>query len=142
MKVPYPEELFDFGLTVSREDRNRLPVAEGERLSLDDVTYWLDVLQRRIGSITSQDRRSIEFRLRRAESTLSYIAGVAAVGDVDGANTVFQTPQKYSSGTLTVMVNGLAQLQDVHFIEIDETSFSLADPPLVGDVVSISFLRG
>lgn len=47
-------------------------------------------------------------------------------GNIDGVNTLFTTSKPYTSGKITVLLNGL---KEYHFSEINETTIEMADPP-------------
>lgn len=72
-KVLYPDQLQDFGLVQQRSKRNSLPVAPGDRLTLEDVAYHLDEIEKKIGANNSEDKRSHDYRLRTVEEELDAI---------------------------------------------------------------------
>ncbi len=57
----------------------------------------------------------------------------AAIGDVDGANRDYTTPETYEAGTLRVIHNGLVRLEG--FIETSVTSFRMDVAPRTGDAL-------
>lgn len=48
------------------------------------------------------------------------------LGDIDGVNTIFTTSKPYSSGNITVLLNGL---KEYHFSEINETTIEFITAP-------------
>ncbi|MEW6060352.1 MAG: hypothetical protein AB1600_00285 [Bacteroidota bacterium] len=59
-----------------------------------------------------------------------------AAGTIDGANKTFTSPFPFT----TVLVNGIAQIQNEHYTKINSTTFELNDAPLTGDTVSIIYI--
>ncbi len=57
----------------------------------------------------------------------------AAIGDVDGVNRDYTTPETYEAGTLRVIHNGLTRLEG--YVETSTTSFRMDVAPRTGDVL-------
>lgn len=60
-----------------------------------------------------------------------------AEGSINGANKNFSSNTKFDS----VCINGLQQIEEVHFTRISDTSFQLTEAPLPGDIITVSFIQ-
>lgn len=67
-----------------------------------------------------------------------------AVGTIDGVNTSFSATAAYTSGTLSVYLNGQLKRPDLDdgFIESNPSTgaFTMKEPPLSGDVLQVRYL--
>lgn len=55
---------------------------------------------------------------------------------IDGIRTTFSTPAAYVTGGLIIFLNGL---RESHFTEATSTTFTMSEPPLVGDDLTILY---
>ncbi len=129
MEVLFPDTLQDFGLLQSRADRNAEPPVLDQKLSLHDVAYHLDEIEKKIGANNSGDAKSHEYRLRTVEEELDAITqeAVTEVGDglekngntmaaKLGANLEFDGEKKIALKdivTLNTLVADLLQTNEV-----------------------------
>lgn len=65
----------------------------------------------------------------------SWLSG-APVETIDGVRTTFSTPNPYVTGGLIIFLNGL---RESHFTEASSTTFTMSEPPLVGDDLTILY---
>ncbi len=73
------------------------------------------------------------------EVTGLYVRGAPLVGQINGSNVDFQTPNPYVAGTLEFFHNGVSQERDVHYIESSDISVHLNGAPILGDSLTCSF---
>ena len=67
---------------------------------------------------------------------IELISEVAA-GSVNGTNKIFSSSVKFDS----VSINGLQQIEGIHYTRTSDTSFELPEAPLPGDIVTVSFIQ-
>lgn len=61
----------------------------------------------------------------------------SATGVIDGVNKDFSTLQPFDC----VYINGLIQIESVHYTKTGSTTFELSDAPLSGDIVSVIYIQ-
>ncbi len=150
MRVTYPDQPQDFGLTTRRNKRNAQRRID-DKLSLEDVVYHLDEIEKKVGANNSADTRSHDYRLRTVEEELDAItqnvvteAGfgltkngneLAIANPITGAINVAGTISGQNGhGQFTdfpSLVAGLANLRNgvVRFYCIDTTGYIEIESP-------------
>ena len=70
----------------------------------------------------------------------SQVVDEIPAGAIDGMNTIFTTAQAFTGSDLFVYLNGLRQHRLTDFAIINQTSFQMTNPPLVGDTLTVDYL--
>jgi PPE-repeat protein len=69
------------------------------------------------------------------------IWGETPAGAINGTNKNFTTANSYAAGQLGVYVNGVRQRRPDDYAETSATTFQLVSAPLVGDILSVDYIK-
>lgn len=71
----------------------------------------------------------------------SYVLAETPGGTIDGSNTQFSTLYSFRPATLRLYVNGLRQVESVHYVELGHTAIQFFDAPRPGDALSLDYTK-
>jgi hypothetical protein len=88
-------------------------------------------------SLKKADGTPVMALLQTNQSNL-HIVGESVVGNIDGVNVVYQVQNTYRAGSLAVYLNGV-RISRGQYSEQTGSTFSLVDPPSIGDLVEVDY---
>src|SRR5688572_10561099 len=82
----------------------------------------------------------VQAALNLKTTNTNFAIRVIPSGTINGVNTVFTLGEALVEGSDQVFINGLQQIEGVHYGRVT-TTFTFMDPPETGDVITINFIR-